>query len=95
MPLAFLMASGTENPALQRPWCELHVQLVVGVASKHNLADAPSRVWLVYPQLNFKAIVDGLGNVLFQYPFRSVLAPDKAREGGVCTVGSGCFQSAA
>lgn len=23
-------------------------------------------------ELNFKAIVDGLGNVLFQYPFRSV-----------------------
>lgn len=22
-------------------------------------------------ELNFKAIVDGLGNVLFQYPFRS------------------------
>lgn len=25
-------------------------------------------------QLNFRAIVDGLGNVLFQYPFRCVLS---------------------
>lgn len=25
-------------------------------------------------ELNFKAIVDGLGNVLFQYPFRQVHA---------------------
>jgi hypothetical protein len=41
-----------------------------------TLTGAPQlrRAALLIPQLNFKAIVDGLGAVLFEYPFRWALS---------------------